>query len=162
MTARNTEMRLEASSRHQGLAQALLLLVFRSVLTITRAKAIAASSPILQRHRIWFPYREEERGRRTKPPGFWNCNNSVAEIQVMSVTPCRAFTPFSITGTQLRANAQMMVGWGTRSIVRTLLLLHAEGCGVRQIQILALPLPPLGSQVSHSGSFSSSVKWRLK
>lgn len=48
MTARNTEVRLEASFKHQGWAKALLLLVFRSILTITGVKAVATSLPTLQ------------------------------------------------------------------------------------------------------------------
>lgn len=53
------------------------------------------------------------RGRRTKPPGFWDClsNNSAAdEIWVTGVIPCRALTPLSITGTQLKADALLVVG----------------------------------------------------
>lgn len=116
MTARNTKVRLELSSRHQGQTEALLLPGFRSVLTITGAKTVVASSPAFLRQRVGG-------GRRTKPLGFWDClsNNSVAdEIWVMSVV--HSFTPLSITETQLKVGS----GAVTRVIDGTLLLLHTE------------------------------------
>lgn len=83
MTARNTEVRLEVSSRHQGRAEALLLPGFRLVLTITGAKAVATSLPTLQGTESDFLTESVGRGRRTMPPGFWDClsMNSMAGIE---------------------------------------------------------------------------------
>lgn len=83
MTERNTEVRLEVSSRYQGRAEALLLPVFRSVLTITGAKAVATSSPTPQGTESDFLTENVGRGTRTKPPGFCDCLsiNSVADVE---------------------------------------------------------------------------------
>lgn len=67
MTARNTEVRLEMSSGYQGWAETLLLPVFRSVLTITGVKSVAASSPTLQGTESDLPYS----GKREENQATW-------------------------------------------------------------------------------------------